>query len=757
MNQANPFRFNTLAAAIGGALAMMPALQAQAQSATSADAPHTSGQLAPITVRGDNDTPYKADSSASQKFTAPLVDTPKTVTVIPQEIIENTASTTLTEALRLTPGISFGAGEGGNPLGDRPFIRGYDAQSSTYIDGMRDIGATVREVFNLEQIEVTKGPDGAYGGRGGAGGSINLITKAPKAERFTNASLGLGTDNYKRATVDSNWLLGDTMAFRLNAMAHDADVAGRDSVDVSRWGIAPSFIWGLNTPTRVTLSYSHVQTDDTPDSGIPFMYGNKFPAGTTQIRPVTVNMDNFYGLASDFYKTRSDVATARVEHDISSNLTVRNTLRYTSVDQRYIWTNPDDSQGNVNDGRVWRSAKSRTGGVHTIANQTELFGKANLGGYEHSFNTGIEISREKSDTGSYTVDRTLPSPNNNGAATCAAGTGAASGYNCTDLYNPNPNDPWAGSVVEGDRNNHFKATSFSVYGFDTIKWTDKWLTNVGLRVDNYKTGLVSPTADVGRSDTLFNYQLGMIYKPAQNGSVYLSYGTSSTPANSTLGQGSESQGLTPGRGGVGVNAQDMAPEKNRTLELGTKWNVLENRLALSGAIFRIDTTNARVTQPDGTYAMAGNRRINGFEVGASGNITKAWQVFGGYTFLDSEIRDQGRDTAAARGQEFPNTPKHTATLWTTYAINSDFSIGGGMFISSKQYGSNSSSTTTVRRYIPGYTRFDAMAAYRINRNVSLQLNLLNLTDKRYFTTTYSTHYASVGAGRVAILNLNLKY
>ncbi|GAA0494957.1 TonB-dependent siderophore receptor [Pigmentiphaga sp. GD03639] len=752
MISTNQFRFNTLAAAIS-ALTFVPAAQAQAQSANSADAPRTSGQLAPITVRGEAESAYKADQSASQKFTAPLLDTPKSVTVIPQEIIENTASTTLTEALRLTPGISFGAGEGGNPLGDRPFIRGYDAQSSTYIDGMRDIGAVTREVFNLEQIEVIKGPDGAYGGRGGAGGSINLITKTPKAEKFTNATLGLGTDNYKRATVDGNWLLGDSMAFRLNAMAHDADVAGRNGVDVSRWGIAPSFTWGLNTPTRVTLSYSHIQTDDTPDSGIPFMYGNRVPAGVTAIRPVTVNMDNFYGLKSDFYKTRSDVATARVEHDISSNLTVRNTLRYTSVDQRYVWTNPDDSQGNVNDGRVWRNAKSRTGGVHTIANQTELFGKANLGGYEHSFNTGIEISREKSDTGSYTVARTLPSPNNTGAATCAAGVGAPSGYNCTDLYNPNPNDPWNGSTVEGQRNNHFKATTFSVYGFDTIKLSEKWLTNLGARVDNYKTGLVSPTADVGRSDTLFNYQLGLIYKPAKNGSVYVSYGTSSTPANSTLGQGSESQGIVPGRNGVGVNAKDMAPEKNRSLEVGTKWNVLDNRLALSGAIFRIDTTNARVTQPDGTYAMAGNRRINGFEIGASGNITKAWQVFGGYTFLDSEVRDLGRDTAAASGQAFPNTPKHTATLWTTYAINSDFSIGGGVFISSKQYGSNAA----VRRYIPGYTRFDAMAAYRINRNVSLQLNLMNLTDKRYFTTTYSTHYASVGAGRAAILNLNLKY
>ncbi|MDX3907229.1 MAG: TonB-dependent siderophore receptor [Pigmentiphaga sp.] len=729
----------------------MPAVQAQAQGTSSADAPRTSGQLAPITVQGQADTPYKADQSASPKFTAPLLDTPKTVTVIPQEVIENSASTTLTEALRLTPGITFGAGEGGNPLGDRPFIRGYDAQASTFVDGMRDIGATTREVFNLEQIEVIKGPGGAYGGRGGAGGSINLITKAPRAENFTNATLGLGTDSYKRATVDGNWLLGENMAFRLNAMAHDADVPGRQGVDNSRWGIAPSFTWGLNTPTRVTLSYYHLQTDDTPDSGIPFMYGNRVPPGVTAIRPVTVDMDNFYGLAnSDFMKNRSDIATARVEHDISSNLTIRNTLRYTASDQRYLWTQPDDSQGNVVDGRVWRRANTRTSGVHTIANQTEIFGKAELGGMKHSFTAGIELSREKADNGTYTVARGAGSGAGN---VCNLGVGAASNYNCTDLYNPNPYDPWTGTVTEGERANHFKTTTKSIYAFDTIEFNERWQTHLGLRVDDYKTRYFNATTDVGRNDTLLNYQLGLTYKPASNGSVYVSFGTSSTPANSFLGQGSESGGLTPGRGGVGPNAAELGPEKNRSLELGTKWNVLDNRLGLSAALFRIDTTNARVTMPDNTYALAGNRRINGFEVGFSGNITKAWQVFGGYTFLDSEVRSSGATTNVTQGQEFPNTPKHSASLWTTYSVTNDFSIGGGIFIVGKQYGSNAE----IRRYIPGYTRFDAMAAYRINRNVSLQLNLLNLTDKRYFTSTYSTHYASVGAGRAAILNLNLKY
>lgn len=164
-------------------------------------------QLAPVQVQGEAYTPYDVKESGSKKFTAPLLDTPKSVQVIPQEVIQNQAASSLTDVLRNSPSITFGAGEGGNPLGDRPIIRGYDAQASTYVDGMRDIGATSREVFNLEQVEVVRGSDGAFGGRGGAGGSVNLISKTAKAEDFTAASLGIGTDSYYRGTIDSNWQL----------------------------------------------------------------------------------------------------------------------------------------------------------------------------------------------------------------------------------------------------------------------------------------------------------------------------------------------------------------------------------------------------------------------------------------------------------------------------------------------------------------------------------------------------------------------
>jgi len=739
------FRVHPVAAAIGSTLLVLAPVHAQTGAAPVS-------QLKPVLIEGEAPSSYEVGQSASPKYTAPLLDTPHTVIVIPRAVINDTASSTLVEALRTTPGITFGAGEGGNPLGDRPFIRGYDAQASTFVDGMRDIGATSREVFNLEQVEVSKGPDSTYGGRGGAGGSLNLISKTPRAENFTNATMSLGTDAYKRATVDGNWQLSETTAFRLNAVGHDANVAGRDKVDNRRWGVAPSLSLGLGTSTRATFSYYHLKTEDLPDSGIPFQYGPaaSIPPGVTEVRPANVDRHNFYGLTdSDFRDTRSDVGTFRLEHDLARDITVRNTLRYTNSAQDYIWTQPDDSQGNVNNGLVWRRANTRTSRVDSLANLTEIFGKRTLAGIQHSFAAGIELSRERSDSGTYNVARGSGSGPDNA---CRFGAGAVSLYNCTSLYDPSPDDPWSGAVTRGDRTTENRNTTKSIYAFDTLTLSDQWLVNLGLRADDYETRYRTPTTRVDRDDTLFNYQAGLIYKPAPNGSIYLSYGTSSTPSNATLGEGS-GYAITPGRGGVGVNAADLAPEKTRAIELGTKWNVLDEQLALSAAIFRLDTTNARVTLPDNTYAMAGKRRINGLEIDFSGNLTRQWQVFGGYTLLDSEVREDGANSGVAEGQPFPNTPRHSASLWTTYAVTPDITVGAGAFYVGKQYGSNAA----VRRVIPGHVRYDVMASYRINRNLDAQLNVLNLANKYYFTSTYSTHYATVGAGRAAILSLNAKY
>ena len=728
-----------------GMLAAGPALAQGTPPATPESAP-----LPAVEVRDKNDNGFKTDSASDPRFTSPLIDTAKSVTIIPQALIRSTGATTLVEALRTVPGITYGAGEGGNPLGDRPFLRGYDTQSSTFIDGMRDIGATTREVFNIESVEVVKGANGAFGGRGGAGGSINLVSKAAHAGNSAEGTVGFGTDAYKRFTADGNYQFADHAAFRLNFMAHGNDVAGRDEVDASRWGIAPSVIFGLGTPTRVTASYYHLNTDDTPDSGIPFFYTTtNAPRGTGDLYPANVNRNNFYGLKDrDFRKTSTDMGTIKIEHDFGDHLTLRNMTRITKSSQDYIWTQPDDSQGNVINGQVWRRANTRIGDVVSAANQTELFGDVMTGPIKHSFTVGAEFSRESASTDTYAVSAA------SGAICRTAGVGVASAYNCTSLYSPNPSDPWAGSISENKDPSYFRTVTKAAYAFDTIELTKQLQLNVGVRVDDYATHFTDTRANASkvytRDDTLFNYQGGIVYKPASNGSIYASYATSSTPAGATLAQGIDSQSLTPTRG-VGTNGSQLAPEKNRSIEFGTKWDVLARKLALNAAIFQIDTTNARVTQADNTYAMVGSKRVQGFEFGLTGKLTNKWQVFGGYTYLKSELRDNGV-TTANNGKVFPNTPRNSLSLWSTYDILPAFTVGGGAIYMSKVYGDPANVHA-----IPAYWRFDGTASYRINKRLDVQLNVLNIFNKTYYDQVFTTHYASMAPGRSAFVTLRAHY
>ncbi len=739
-----------LSGAVGMAVAAAPVA---AQTAGSVELPH-------VTVVGTADSGFKADTASSIKTPAALLDTPKSITVIPQEVIQSTASTSLSEVLRTVPGIAFGAGEGGNPVGDRPFIRGYDAQASTFLDGFRDIGSQSRELFNVESVEVTKGPAGAYDGRGSAGGSINIVSKAPKLGNFAEGNVSLGNADYKRGTADGNWQFADHAAFRLNAMYHDADVPGRDATHANRWGFAPSLAFGLGTDTRLTLSYYHMQSDDIPDTGIPYDNPafNRRTDGRQRTRaagdgsPLNVPRNTFYGLLDrDFRKDKADMGTVRFEHDFSPALKFRNQTRFARTTQDYIWTQPDDSQGNIYYDMVWRRTNTRIATARTIANQTDLSGEFATGTVKHKYAFGVEFAQEKSENDSYTVAT--------GNNRCPAGPGAAGGYNCTTLFNPNPNDPWTGAITRNNNPSNSKTNTTSVYAFDSIELTKQWLFNGGVRFDHYSADFQATRAADGsraeysRDDNLFNYQLGLVFKPVENGSVYFSYGTSSTPAGSFLSQGSDGSALAPDR--AGNRGDQLAPEKNRAFELGTKWDVLNKRLQLTAAIFRVETTNARIVQQDGTAIMAGNKRVDGVELGFAGNVTDKWAVFGGYTHLKSELRKNGGSGAAfgsTDGQSFPNTPADSFSAWTTYQALPNFTVGGGAYYVSKIWGNEA-----TNKWVPSYWRFDAMAAYRLNKNVGLQLNLLNLTNKVYYNQAYASHYASIAPGRAAIVSLNLRY
>ncbi len=838
-----------LALACVGLIASASPAYAQSAPAAEAEGPKLGGMTVTDTAIVDDD--YKPEFKESPKQVAPLLDTPRSVVVVDKQVIKDTGSATLVEALRTVPGITFGAAEGGNPIGDRPFIRGFDSQGSTFLDGVRDIGAQSREVFAVEQIQVVRGSDSTLGGRSGAGGSINIVSKMPEKETFVAASGSYGTDDYKRITGDVNYRLNDMVAVRINGMWHDQDVAGRDALFQKRWGIAPSVTIGVDSPTRLTLMYYHLDTDELPDSGFPYATiasaaTTNAPAGFSYSEPAIGNFTtasgvtgrispkNFYGLVDrDFRKTNVDQFTVRAQHDFGG-VTLRNTSRYSDTKQAYIYTQPDDSQGDVTGlpnggrnvstgaifnpytagGRVWRRANTRFGETESVINQTDLYGKFSTGSIEHSFAVGGELSYERAQRGAYVVN----AGTSNAVGRCTVAPGTAP-YNCTDLFNPNPDDPWvnyvAGSttqttpIVRGglDTQTINKASTRGLYAFDSITIVPQLIVNLGIRYDDFRSSTALPVVlgnrpQVKRTDRLWNYQAGAIFKPTENTSLYATYSTAATPPNSLIGEGQEGNalptvtGATPAAVAAALAAAQaqandlLKVEKTKSYEVGAKADLFDSRLSLTAAAFRTETKNARVTSDQNTVAFVGERRIKGVELGFNGNITEAWNIFGGYTYLDAKIVDGGSTilTAAAvgaqaaktvsvapvnTGREFPQTAKHSFTVFSNYKIVPGLEVGGGAIYSSRVFGGYADNryavqnaagvvtvvpaTAIIARSVPSYWRFDARAAYRINDQIDLALNVQNVTNKRYFSAAYTSHYALLAPGRMGFVTLNVRY
>ena len=710
----------------------------------------------------------KVDKSANNKILTSLLDAPKSVSIISQQMIEDTNVTTLADALRNVPGVTLGAGEGGNPNGDRPIIRGYNSESSMYVDGIRNSTSQNRDMFAVEQVEVTKGSGSSLGGAGSAGGSINMITKEAKKGSFIQGSVEQGTDDYRRITLDGNKDFGNGIAARVALMGHQNNKAGQDDgAEYKRAGIAPSITFGLDTDTRATLSYYYLKTDDTPDSGVPYNY----VAGVGGFgKPVDVKQGIYYGwLARDFQKQENQIGTLKLEHDLTDDLTISNIAFYNNSKNDYLWTQPDDSKGNILNDKVWRRINARITDTDTYGDQLSLKGIFNTGILKHRFITGAEYSHQKTDIGGYDttdVANGYTTPSSTGFNSACAD---ANDW-CTSLYSPNPSDPWTGNSVANKAKTTQTTKSTSVYFLDNIELSPQWLLDLGLRWDKFDTELVYnkeatsgrgasavkiPVGTKYRSNTDFwNWNAGLTFKPAENGAIYASYATSSTPVGIDAGDGSE--GISTGTSSY-VN--ELKPEETRTMEIGTKWDLFNDKLNLTAAIFRTEKTNTRATDANGLTSNIGKTRVDGLELGLNGNITEKWAMALGYTYLDSELVDGGFTKVNDKyvpspnnGKQVQNVAKNSATLWTTYDLTSDFTIGAGAVAMDKVYGDAANT-----KFVPGYVRYDAMARYNINKNVDLQLNVNNLSDKRYFTKAYGSHYATEAEGRNAVLSVNFKY
>lgn len=717
-----------------------------------------SAPVARVEVSGKNDGGFLAERPSSPKYTEKLVDTAQTVQVIKKEVFEQQGALTLTEALRNTPGVgAFFLGENGNTnTGDAIFMRGFDTSGSIFVDGVRDVGSISRDVFNLEQIDVLKGPAGTDNGRGAPTGSVNLVTKKARLDNFMGASVTGGSASQKRVTADVNQVIDADrgIAARLNVMAQDSGRAARDVVTDKRWAVAPSFGFGLNGATRVVLDYLHVKQDNIPDGGVPTVglpgYSSPDRVNKPQLSTAApVDPENFYGSNRDYDKVKADMATVRVEHDFSPSFRLHNISRYGRTSQDYLLSAFLASGNNIGmpnaaDPSTWtlvrntRTVKDQTNRI--LTNQTALTSMFDTGSLRHTLVTGVEFTNEKQITYSLTGLGTLPNAN---------------------LYDPDSNVPVSNfAPTRTGAFNKGEIDTQSLYAFDTIKVGDSWIFNGGIRADHYSGDYTVVTAATANGvttypsthftvgDTVFNGKLSALYKPTAYSSVYLMAASAKAPPGSSFTvSGNVNSAQNP----------IYDPQETLTYELGGKLDLFKGKLGLSAALFRTDVENEVEQDPvDLTWSQSGKKRVQGVELGATGELARNWLVSAGYTWMDTSI-ESGRLLTANGDNALTYTPKQSFNLWTSYQLSMGVKIGGGARFNDQLLRGTDGAVGTPA-YTESYWVFDAMASYAVNRNIDLRLNVYNVSDERYVASINKSGYRyTPGTPRSASLTANFRF
>ncbi len=668
-------------------------------------------------------------SVPSPKFTAPLLDTPQTVTVVPAAVIQNQGATTLRDVLRNVPGITMQAGEGGGGLpGDTMTLRGFAATNDIFVDGVRDVGPYARDAFNLEQVEVIKGPSSSFGGRGSTGGVINLTTKTPGFESIRQGTIGIGSAGYHRSTVDLNERVGDAAAVRINAMWQDAGVAGRRDINNRGWALAPSLALGLGRPTSLTVGYQHLSQDNVPDYGLPWgastdpATGVAYPTGAFNADP-PIAQDNFYGLRDyDFEDITGDAGTATVEHLLGDGFTLRNVTRAGRTERDSAITAPRPPN---------RQLQRRQMRNTTLANQVNLTGPLSTGALRHTISAGIDAARE---------------------TTFSQNSAQATNQPPTNIRTPDPSDRPFGPMpaITGNPSDAVTGT-VGAYLFDTIALSDRVELTGGLRWDRSHVDYELTTRSTGdvtalsRTDSMLSWRGGVVYKPRPNGSIYLGAGTAFTPAADAVNTGTALSDSD-----TAPNNVRLEPEKSRQVEAGTKWALFGDRLSVTGAVFQTEKTNARTRGLNNEpFVLAGRQRVRGLELGASGELAPGWMAFAAYTLMDSEIVASAND--AEEGRDLTLTPRQSASVWLTGTVWRGVTIGGGA-----QFMDGVFRNTTTDLSVPSYWLVNAMASYAVNSHLSLRLNGTNLADTQYVDRVGGGHYIP-GSRRSVQLTTDLEF
>ncbi|NDY94040.1 TonB-dependent receptor [Ideonella livida] len=706
--------------------------------ATPADAPTAVLPTVRVTATAETEQgkdTLKPATTRIGKGTQAVKDIPQSVTVLTERLMNDRNLDDFKEVLRSTAGVTFLAGETGE---EDVRLRGFSLQQAgdIYIDGMRDSPVIERDTFNYDRVEVLKGSASMLFGRGSTGGVVNQVSKQPFAMDQHEVALTVGSGNDKRLTGDFNLGMGENAGLRVNAMVQQADNWG---ASVDKKGIAPTYRWGIGTTDEFSVGLYHLTYDNRPNYNHPWFLSDTRTVGSStvavgEIQPVLA-AKNYYGLASDYHQGHNTQLTLGHVHRFGDGGELSTRVRHGTYERdilvsaiRWGTTNgATTTASNVSDATLLsRSPKGRYAESDITSLQSDYSRKFAAAGLEHELLAGLDVVDEDAQRiNSYTTGLTYPST--------TVGT---------------PNDGASVADTRADpKLNSFQARNLGVYVQDTLSLTPQWKLLAGLRMDLFKAryqtaettaanGTVTPATSFERTDRLWSPRLGAMFQPDAASNYYFSYGTSYNTSGDTyqyaVGSPSSRVANTPA-------------EKSRNIELGAKWDLFSQRALLGLALFRSEKYNERNTDPDTAATqelLSGRRHATGLELNLAGRVTPAWEVFYNHTWIPSARIDESNVAlnatstgAQVEGDRPGLTPKHSASLWSTYKLSPQWRVGGGLNYSGEQNPEGSRHVIA-----PAFTTVDAMAEYTFSERYSAKLNVSNLTDELYADALYRGFY-----------------
>lgn len=638
-----------------------------------------------------------------------LVDVPQAVTVITRELIDDQAMRSVGDVTRYVPGVGIAQGEGNR---DTPVLRGNSTTADFFVDGVRDDVQYFRDLYNVDRVEVLKGPNAMIFGRGGSGGLINRVTKQALGRTSSELTLQAGSWDQFRTTLDIGQSVTRSLAFRLTGLYEDSG-SYRDGVTLKRHGLNPTFAYILTPSTTLRFGYEYFHDERVTDRGVSSYQGRPLPADAT----------TFFGdpAQSPTWAT-VNTAFAFVEHRFAHGVSLRNHTRFSAYEKYY--QNVFPGAVNAAGTSVTLSAYNNATDRGNFFNQTDLEFSLETGAVHHHLLAGVEFARQETDNLRQTGYFTTISPTTTSVL--------------VPVSNPRTTLPVSFRPGGTDADNHGVARSAAVYAQDQVTLLPGLQAVVGARLEKFTVDFHNnrTAATVDSTDNLVSPRAGLLFKPRDELSFYASYTMSFVPR---AGEQLSSLSLTN---------RSLDPEEFNNYEIGVKWDARPD-LAFTAATYRLDRSNVVITDPaDPTKSLlVDGQRAKGVELGVTGRLTKNWSIAGGYAYQDGRIKTTQSATVVA-GARLAQLPRHTLSFWNRYDFNRQFGLGLGAIYRDEIY---ASTDNTVK--IPGFVRFDAAVFYRVNDRVRAQVNIENVLDRAYYSMAHSNTNITPGSPRALRLSV----